>query len=473
MNYAPSPSTKRVLLVAPSYRDVYAQTQIRAGVPYTPLLSLAALAGELERCGQCVEILDLNFADEPLALVRQRTREFEPDIAGITFTTPLFYQMAGIAATVKDVRPECLTVAGGPHASSYPERTMADAPLDIVAVGEADSVLVEVAEGRELKDIAGICCRPGGDGPLMTEERPRVKDLDSLAFPSWRLYDLSKYHTTELLAWHNPAGYIETSRGCVFGCTYCNKNIFGRTFRVKSPKRVVDEMQHMLDAGFREIHIADDGFTTDMKRAKAICDEILRRDVAIPWATLTGIRVDRVDRELLGKMKAAGCYRVYFGIESGSQRIIDRIQKGITLDQVRQAVTDAKAVGLEVFGFFMMALPGETERDLQMTIDFARELRLDMAKVAITVPLPGTPLYDELEAAGRIKTQDWSRFNLYTPACEVYDHPDLDWDTVENYYKKFYREFYLRPSYVMRRFARGVRTGQLLSDARNFVRTKW
>ena len=188
---------------------------------------------------------------------------------------------------------------------------------------------------------------------------------------------------------------------------------------------------------------------------------------------MTGIRADRVDQELLTLMKRAGCYRVFFGIETGSDDVLKIINKGETCDDVRRAVRMSKKAGLEVHGFFMLALPGETEKTMRQTIDFAKELDLDMAKVAITVPLPSTPYFEQLDKAGRIKTKEWSKYNLYFPARELYDLPGLDWDTVEAYYKRFYREFYFRPRFIIKRFRESLLRGQLLNDIKSFLQVKW
>jgi anaerobic magnesium-protoporphyrin IX monomethyl ester cyclase len=266
---------------------------------------------------------------------------------------------------------------------------------------------------------------------------------------------------------------METSRGCPYGCVYCNKSVFGRTFRVKSASRVVDEMELMLKEGIKEIHLADDNFTRDMVRAEKICQEIIERGLRFPWATITGIRVDRVNQRLLKKMKAAGCYRVYFGIESGSQRILNNIQKGINLKQVRQAIKWSKKAGLETFGFFMIALPGEELNDIKKTIKLATSLDLDMAKMSVTIPLPATPLYNELEEQGKIKTKNWSEFNLYLPAPAIYDHPNLDWGTIDKYYALFYRRFYFNPRFIAKRLLFSLKNRTLISDLRAALKTKW
>lgn len=463
---------KKIILINLSQRPIYEPVKIKEGAIYSPVLSLATLAASCLKAGHKVKIFDMNLPGDDEKKLAKFVKKYSPDFAGITFTTPLFPEMVRIAQIIKEKLPSCLVLGGGAHTSSFPQQTLKDSPLDLVIVGEGDFTLPEILSGKRWNNIAGICFKANGQ---IKKTRPRefIADLDSLPYPAWQLYDLSCYRTSALLTRANPAGWIETSRGCIYGCVYCNKSVFGRTFRVKSAKRVVDEMEYMLKIGFKEIHIADDCFTNDMKRAEEICDRILERGLKFPWATVAGIRVDKVSQRLLKKMKEAGCYRVYFGIESGSQKVLNNIKKGINLKQVRQAVRWAKKAGLETFGFFMIALPGEKVKDIKKTIKFATSLDLDIAKMSVTIPLPATPLYDELKRQGRIKAKDWSEFNLYLPASTVYDHPTLDWETVDQYFSLFYRRFYFNPRFLLKRFVFAIKNRTLISDIKTVLRTKW
>ena len=465
--------SKKVLLIHPSYRTFYENLTIKAGTIYTPPLNLAAIAGALIRAGCAVEILDCNVERSVDKALYSRLKRMEPEIVGLTFHTPLFKEAARLTRLAKAWLEDVTVVAGGAHATACPEDILEHSEIDIAVMGEGDESVVEIAADGPRSQIEGIAYKNSDGEVVINPPRGKIRDLDTLAFPAWSLYDLRKYKTTELLTRANPAGWIETSRGCVFQCVYCNKRVHGISFRVKSPERVVDEMECMLNYGFRELHISDDGFTTNMARAAEICDEIIRRGLKFPWATVTGIRADRVDLELLRKMRRAGCYQVCYGIESGNQGILDRCRKRETLEDVRRAVRDAKRAGLEVFGYFMLALPGETEETMQDTIRFAKELDLDMAKVSITIPFPGTEQFDDLERKGLIKTKDWSFYNAYVPAQAIYDHPSVDWDTVDRYFRKFYRSFYWRPKFVFRRILNDVTRGTLASDVRYFVQTKW
>ena len=474
---------KRVLLVNPSYESIYNRSESpyyrkfylfkSNKVPYQPVLSLAVLAGSLKQAGNSVKIVDCNLPEFSQGAFKQALQEFKPDFVGITFASGLFEEMKRLAADTKSFDPKIVIFGGGSHASAFPEQSLKDSPLDIVITGEADFTICDVVSGKSLGAIPGVWYRKGNKIEESPLPKPIIQNLDSLPFPAWELVDLSRYETPRYLARKNPAGFMETSRGCPWGCVYCNKSVMGRNWRAKSPERVVDEIEYLLQCGFKEIHVADDMFTTQMDRAKKICDLIMERGLKFPWATLTGIRVDRVDLEMFQKMKKAGCYRVYFGIESGSQDILDRIDKKITLEQVRNAVTLAKKAGLEACGFFMMGLPGETEETMEKTIEFAASLDLDLAKTTICIPLPNTVMYNELKSQGRIKINDWTQFNLYTTLKDVYDHENLEWETVNEYYKKFYRRFYLRPSFIARRVVNSIRKGEIIQDILQFATMQW
>ncbi len=462
---------KKILLVNPSYSFLYKQGKTRVWL-YTPSITLAVIAAPLLKDGHSVEILDLNKTDSELTVLRKKLTHFQPDYVGISFTTPLIEKAIIIASEIKKFNKDIIVIAGGVHPTSFPEELLKESDFDMVVTGEGDFVLSELLSNKETTSIGNLVYKKNG----IIQSNPRnklIKELDILPYPAWQLYNLSDYKVTKVMARNNPAGWIETSRGCVYNCSFCNKNIAGKTFRVKSPKRVTDEIEFMLSLGFKEIHIVDDGFTTDMKRAEMICDEIIKRGLRFPWATVTGIRADRVNLGLLKKMKQAGCYRVYYGIESGNQQILDGFGKGETLEDVRRAVRESRQAGLEVYGFFMLALPGETKETMRDTLNFAKELNLDMAKATITLPLPATPFYEELEEKGLIKTKDWSKYNTYVPAREVYTHPTVDWDTVDKYFNRFYREFYFRPEFITKRVFKSLLRGQIFSDIKHFLQTPW
>ena len=462
----------KVLLVLPSYAFMYNGTLVKIGAIYVPNLSLSTIAGALVKEGVDVHILDLNRKTEKDFIIL--LNKFNPDFVGFTFTTPLAEETLRLAKIAKKIKPEAVIICGGPHPSVMPLQVLSSGAIDVVCIGESDYTVLDIVRGKPYEDIKGIAfVRRDDKSYCETGPGGAITELDGLTFPAWNLFNISEYRTTRLFSRRDPVGFIETSRGCPYGCIYCNKKIFGKSFRAKSIKRVVDEMEYMLTCGFREIHLADDCFSFDIERAKGICEEIMKRGLKFSWATTNGIRVDRIDDELMRLMKRAGCYCVSFGIESGDDAILALAHKGQTCSQARNAITHAKSAGLEVIGFFMFALPGETEVTMQKTINFAKELDLDMAKVSIAIPFPGTQYFEELKKHGSIKETDWSKYNCYFPAREIYQHPSVSWDTVDIYFKRFYREFYLRPKFISKRFIKGFLNGGFISDINDFLRTKW
>lgn len=464
---------KNVLLINPPSSNIYSQAKLRVAMEggYFPSLSLATLAAPLVNSAVNVKILDLSDSYSPNKELADCLGAFLPDIVGVTFTTPLFKNAAQISNIVKQFDKSILTIGGGPHASALPEDCLENSGFDAVVMGEGDVVFRDIVLGKSMHSLKGVYYRH--NGKIFGEYyRNSICDLDALDYPAWNLFDIKKYRPSHLLCKTHPAGLIETSRGCIFGCEYCNKTVFGRSFRAKSPGRVVDEMEYMLRCGFKDILIADDGFTTDLPRAKKICSLIKEKNMHFYWNLSNGIRVDRLDADFLKKARDCGCYSITIGVESGDQRILDGIKKGITLDQVKMAVKLIKDAGIDVLAYFMLGLPGETKETMQKTIDFAKELEPDTTKASITLPLPGTPLFQELDRGGFIKSKDWSLYNQHDPRL-VYTHPTLEWETIYEYYDKFHREFYLRGSYVLKRLKKSVVRGTLLNDAYAALKTRW
>lgn len=285
------------------------------------------------------------------------------------------------------------------------------------------------------------------------------------------MFDLERYRLLHILSRNNPAGLIETSRGCKGNCNFCNKNTFGRFFRFKSPERVVDEMFYMKSAGFREIHIADDSFSQNLDHAKKTFELLIKKKFDLPISLYSGVRVDCVDRDFFRLAKEAGVWSVSFGIESGNQDILNLAGKGITLTQIENSVTMANKEGLETLGFFMFGLAGETEQTMQETIEFSTKLPLSIAKFDMLVPLPGTRLFNEWDEKGLIVSKDWSNYLFHQTSTPLYNHPTVTWDKIHKYYNRAHRSFYLRPSFITKRLIRDIIKGNFWKDCNLLLRS--
>lgn len=465
----------RIALINPNYYgDIFAKSKVRSAIlPGVVPLGLACIAAPLIKGGHEVKILDLNIEKFPEAYLQKEIKEFNPQFAGITSTTPLIKKAYNITKLIKRINKEIFVVAGGPHPSALPCEVLKESDIDCVVRGEGDIVFKSIIENGISDNINNIFFKRESKIISSRVQNSFIEDLDSLLTPAYGLLDIGKYHQPRIASRRSPLAYLETSRGCYGGCIFCNKNIHGFKMRMKSVLHVVDEMEEVLNIGFKEIQIIDDIFTADMRRAYAICEEILRRGLKFVWYPRGGIRVDRVNAELLKIMKRAGCYRIPFGIESGSQRIIDLVDKKITLQQAEEAVAMAKKAGLETECYFMLGLPTEQEEDIKKTIDFAILLNPDYAKFAITIPLPGTQMFDMMEAKGQIKTRDWDKYNFAISPRELYNHDTLSWEVIDKYYSVSHKKFYFRINYIFKMFYRTLRNKTLFAHIKAFIGTKW
>jgi anaerobic magnesium-protoporphyrin IX monomethyl ester cyclase len=400
-----------------------------------PPLGLAYLAAVLERDGHQVRVFDFGLdPDTPLEDDVRRTCAFDPHIVGITTMTSVYHSALETATLLKAYlgRP---IVIGGPHPTVYPNRVLAESPvIDYVVRGEGEETtrdLVHALDGgnRDLGMINGLTYRFRGE-IVSNPDRALISDLDGLPFPARHLFDLERYGlcTPE----GQPMATILSSRGCPYNCSYCFKGIVGRTYRQRSPGNIIAELRQVIDQyGIRNFYFIDDLFTIDLRRLNVLMEQVIAEELHIRWQCLG--RVDRVNAEILRKMYAAGCRRIHYGIESGNQEVLDRIGKGIQLEQIRQAVHWTQEAGIEAKGYFMLGLPGDTEETMEQTIDLAADLNLDEAMFSLTTPFPGTRLWDELvkKKPGTEYDQDFTRAYYYgnpdddlTPFLNVSEVPD-------------------------------------------------
>ena len=453
---------KKVLLIALSEAvSVYKEAKVKEALEHIPYLPLACLAAMLLKNNHEAGILDLSLYENPTDKLNKKLNEFNPDFVGISFTTPLYKEMKPLAKQIKEYNKEIVVIGGGPHCTIFPKQTLEESDLDVAVIGEGDYTIVEIVE-KDIRRVKGIAYKKGKK-IIINEKRDLIRNMDELPFPSWHLFEINSYYVPRLRAKLNPVGPIETSRGCPFNCTFCNKAIHGYMFRAKSPKRVVDEMEYMLKCGFKEIHIKDDGFTTDINRAIKICDLIIERGLKFSWNLVNGIRVDRANGEFFMKAAKAGCHSLGIGIESGSQIILDSINKNITLDMARETVRLCKKSGIESIGYFIIGFPKDTEKTIKETINFALSLDLDMAKATIFMPFPGTASFKELEEKGLITSKDWSDYNYHSSSAKkVFKHPSISWDKIFYYHDLFHRKFYFRPKKMLEIGIKSIKDGTLL-----------
>jgi anaerobic magnesium-protoporphyrin IX monomethyl ester cyclase len=367
-------------------------------------LGLSYIAAVLEKNGVEVKVLDLLVSEYSEEKVCRSMAEFRPEVVGVTAVTMNYPISSNILRLCKTFDENVITVIGGPHVTFCAERTLKEAPwIDIVVRGEGENTMLDIVRGKALPEIEGLVFRKE-DGVVVTGDRPWIKNLDELPFPARHLFPLSNYHA------FSAGGTLITGRGCPFNCIFCaGHRMTGRRVRLRNPKLVVDEMQLVQELGFKEIYVEDDLLTLNHVHVNAICDEILSRGLKLRWNAFS--RVDTVSRELLKKMKQAGCFGLLYGVESGNQEILDRAKKKITLEKVRQAVALAKEMGMNPVTSFILGLPGETRDTMRQSYDFARQLGTSCG-FHVLAPFPGTEVREKAEEYGiTILTDDWSKYD--------------------------------------------------------------
>lgn len=273
------------------------------------------------------------------------------------------------------------------------------------------------------------------------------KNLDNLPFLGYHLLPVERYKPHPPHGKYKPWLPMITSRGCPYSCSYCSKAVFGTEYRFQTADRVIEEIKYLQSRfGVKEITFYDDVFTLNRNRTWLLCEKMLEQNLNLHWTCET--RVNLVDKQLLELMKKAGCFAIFYGLESGNQKILDSICKKTTVEQNEYAVRLTKQVGIETIGYFMIGSPNETQQTINDTITFAKKIPLDYAQFAITTPLPGSELYEIWQKTYN-KDVDWNDFRYEgSQNSPVFESQDLSRKDLESFRSKAYREFYIRPSYM-------------------------
>lgn len=386
----------------------------------SPPLGLAYLAAALEKAGVMVRVMDFVVFPFNLAWFKNEMEDFKPDMVGATSVTMTFNNAISIIQDVKRINQNCLTVMGGPHVSFCAEETLNAYPeLDIVVLGEGEETIVEIVTEhgngeKNWKNISGIVYRKA-DEIVSTGNRPNFTDVNSLETPARHLLALGRYRALGM-----PIS-MTTSRGCPYKCIFCvGRKMVGYKVRYRDHEKVVDEMEAIGKYGFIQINIADDLFTANSNHCLAVCEEILKRGIKVKWTSFA--RVDTVSLDILKRMKEAGCQAISFGIESGNPQILKTIRKGITLDQVTEAVVLCNKAGLLPHGSFILGLPGETPETLRQTLAFGEKLKAMGVSYGfhLLAPFPGTFVRQKRKSLGiTILSNDWSEYHANRAIVET------------------------------------------------------
>ena len=328
--------------------------------------------------------------------------KYGPDIVGITMFTANYKAARIIASFIKRINKDTVVVVGGTHPTIDPDGTMANDEFDYLVRGEGEYTFLDLISGAAIEDIKGLSYKKHGR-VIHNPERGYIQDLDALPFPSRDSF-INGVKNMDY-------GNIITGRGCPFTCIYCASNkIWGRNTRFRSAGNVIDELiylQHNFNSPL--VYFVDDTFTLKRDRARDICRGMIEKGLHLEWKCDT--RVDCIDYELVRLMKEAGCVRIKIGVETGSERIMKKIKKGLTREKVRRGVDIIKKAGVPITVYLMAGFPGETNDDIKKTIEFAREIDADYYSLSIVAPYLGTEIYDDfIRSNQKIDKEHWEYF---------------------------------------------------------------
>lgn len=423
-------------------------------------LGLAYIAAVARNNGFDIEIIDSYAEDLSLDETIARVLNSNPRVVGISAVTPAVPSVLAIAKGIRDKsngQPP-LIVSGGAHSNVMPSQLLDTGLIDVAVRGEGELTFLELlnnikVNNKDFSLIKGISYRENGE-IFHNQDRQYIENLDSLPYPAYELLKMNLYSAPLHWLVAEPAYQMIISRGCPFNCIFCGIKALGRAVRARSVENALNEIEFLhKNYGAKEIMLVDPAFPLSRKLGVEFCEEYMRRGLhkKVLWVTET--RVDVVDEELMKLMYKAGCRLVEFGIETGSEKTLERIKKNTSLRQARNAVAWSKKAGLEVFSSFIIGFPGETIQDMQETVNFIKSLDIDYPKINLLVPYPGSAVYDDIIKERPDISREWDRYTSFSSMTEnepVYVPLGVSARELKSLHKNAYRQIYLRPSFIFK-----------------------
>lgn len=426
-----------------------------------PPIGLGYLATAARKAG-FLDVLILDCVKEKIDFdeFSKRIELISPDVVGFQIFSHDLRSLEKSLEIIKKYNPKITVVAGGPHPSGLPEETLRDFPkLDFAFKGESEigfpyllkRINKKKSFNNSLGKIPGLIWRKNLN-KIVVNQQIFPKNLNKLGFPAWDLLKPQEYpDAPQGIFFKNlPIASIMATRGCPFECTYCaGKTVTGKKIRTRSINNVISEIELLYrEYGIREIHILDDEFTINKKYVREFCKKLLSKDFKISWCCPNGVRLDTLDLNTLRLMKKSGCYYITVGIESGSDKILSLMKKGLSIKVIKKQVQLIKKSGLDANGFFILGYPDETEKDIKKTIRFAKNLGLKRVIFSNLLPLPGTEVYKNLIESGEIKKEEIN-WEMLFHADVPYSPPSISKKRLKGLQRRAYIEFYLRPKVLL------------------------
>ncbi len=445
----------KIALVSPAPSQIGKHLYVYESSGGMPPLGLLYVAGSLVEKGHDVLVIDQAAEGLTNKTVAERVLQAGADLVGVSALTSSALRAAEISRLTKKANPNIHTLMGNVHATFCADRILDKySHVDLCVRGEGEETIVEVVHAlemngyRKLKRVKGITLRNREGRIVSTEDRPLIKDLDSLPIPDRTLLS-QDYHIKigEIALRRGKFTTVVSSRGCPFVCTFCCCHILcKRQWRARSPENIADELELLQNQGYDHFLFADDSFTVNPRRAVKLAHLMRKRRIEMDWI-IEG-RVDAASREMFQEMVRAGCRLAFFGMESGTQRILDLYKKKTTPRQNRLAAANARAAGVDIIvGSFILGGPGETFREMQITTDFAKHCDIDFAQFNILGLSPGAPMWDEAITKSYLDPEQYWESGVL--AANVFpDSPPLT--RIRDIARDAFMDFSLRPRYLVK-----------------------
>lgn len=443
-------NSKNILLVHPlGYRKEAAGKDISRIASIIPPIGLAGIASYLEKRGIDASIIDCYARPDSDSLIRGYLQSEKPAFLGLSCTTSTFLDGIRTAKLAKSILPDIKVIFGGAHVSALKERILKDFPvIDFTVIGEGEETLAELMEnnGENISSVTGIIYREKEDEIRFTGRRSAGLDLDTLPFPSYeKLEGFPSAYKAPLFNYPRaPGSSCITSRGCPYACSYCDRSVFGRSFRYNSAEYMYEHVNYLNDRfGVKHIIFYDDQFTFKRERVIDFAKMMINRPRRISFNCVA--RAEHIDYELLLMLKEAGCWMISLGIETGDENLLARHRQNANLSMLSEKIHLIKKAGIRTKGLFMIGLPGETEEGIRKSMEFVISNPIDELNVAKFTPFPGSPIYEKAHELGEFN-EDWELMDcmnfLFIPE-------GMTKERLEELFKLFYRKHFMRPEILL------------------------
>ncbi len=412
-----------------------------------PPIELMSIAGYVRQFGIETLIYDAGGLKKTSDEVKNFIASEKPDIVVFSTSTTTIYSDLITAKITKEISKDIITVAVGSHIMALPEETL-KLSLDLNAAVYSDDeeiVVKNLAESKEdLSKVDGICYRDSS-GEIKKNPPQKIKpNLDELGFPAHDLVKKEMYY--DFMMKKSPLALVMAQRGCINKCTFCICPVLYQ-YRERSVGHVIKELKWIKELGYKEFKFINAGISYNFKWINNLLDEMISNHLDLSW--WTNARADKLTPELLEKMKKAGCHTLAIGMESADPTILKNVGKNITPKQVKDAVLLIKKLKMRVVVYFIFGLPGETKESIKKSIKFAKSLPADFVTMGVAQPLPKTKFYEFLKQNGLLLTDDWKKFDPVGPP--IYEYLHLSKKEIYEAARRGYREFYLRPIYIIKK----------------------